>query len=379
MKEKLKDPKIILTILISFYIIFLGIKLYQDNFNLSRFIIFGDKFVNKKYFSDNTIVAPNSYGYDGQFYYRLALDPFTQKETDYGITLDQPALRHQRILYPLIAWVFSFGNSNIVPFIMIIINIASLFGLIWLAIKLIKDNNQPVWLSVLIPLYPAFIIALSRSLTEILASFLLIGGYLLFSRKKYYFAAILFTLAVLARETTLIFPSVLSLYFFICFLFNKNRTEILKSLLFFLPFAVFIIWQLILYKIWGQLPFLISSGHNFSFPLKGLEYIFYIKTIATKLRVFEVIYLIGVIIFGAMNFKKVSDWPLKLTWLSYVILALFYSKWIWAEDFTFFRAFTELYIFSFFLIIKGDNQKIKKWLFFSTIAMVGVVLLKILI
>jgi len=89
--------------------------------------------------------------------------------------------------------------------------------------------------------------------------------------------------------------------------------------------------------------------------------------------------LIGVIIFGAMNFKKVSDWPLKLTWLSYVILALFYSKWIWAEDFTFFRAFTELYIFSFFLIIKGDNQKIKKWLFFSTIAMVGVVLLKILI
>ncbi|MDD2807841.1 MAG: hypothetical protein PHW95_04980 [Patescibacteria group bacterium] len=379
MKEKLNYFWVPIIICILFYSIFLGLKLYQNNFDLSSFIILGDKFVNNEAPPDRVMVITDSYGYDGQFYYRLALNPFTQEKTAYGITLDQPALRHQRILYPLIIWLSALGNSQATPLIMIIVNIVSLFGLTGLAIKLTKDNNQPLWFSMIIPLYPAFLIALSRDLTEILSSFLLIFGYLFFTKNRYYFSVTLLTLAVLTRETTLIFPTIISLYFFILFIINKKRTELTRALIFFLPLAVYAIWQIILYKIWGQLPFLLSNSLNITYPLKGLGYIFYFKTFTAKLRILEVIYLLGVIILGAINFKKISDWPLKLTWLSYVILSCFYAKWIWSEDWTFFRAFTELYIFSFILVLKGNNYYVKKILFFSTIAMTGVILLKIFI
>src|SRR5437588_9577196 len=38
-------------------------------------------------------------GYDGQYFYRLALDPLTDRRTDFGIILDDAAYRQQRILY----------------------------------------------------------------------------------------------------------------------------------------------------------------------------------------------------------------------------------------------------------------------------------------
>ena len=44
-------------------------------------------------------------GYDGQFVYRLALDPFTHAVTAHGITLDNPAYRQQRIATALLAHV----------------------------------------------------------------------------------------------------------------------------------------------------------------------------------------------------------------------------------------------------------------------------------
>ncbi len=45
-------------------------------------------------------------GYDGQYYFRLALDPLASQQTAFGITLDHPAYRQQRILYPALAHLF---------------------------------------------------------------------------------------------------------------------------------------------------------------------------------------------------------------------------------------------------------------------------------
>lgn len=378
-KKKLNYSWWPIVILILFYALFLGVKLYQNNFDLSGFIILGDKFVNGEYLPAKAIVIADSYGYDGQFYYRLALNPFTLEKTDYGIALDQPGLRQQRILYPLVTWLVSLGNPGAIPLVMILVNIVSLFGLICLSVKITKNNDQPLWFSIILPLYPAFLIAFSRDLTELLASFLLISGYLFFNKNKYYSAAVFFIFAVLARETTLIFPTIAAFYFFSLFIRNKKSSDFFKALIFFLPLVVYIIWQIILYKIWGQLPLLLGNSLNLTYPLKGLGYIFYFKTLAAKFRILEVIYLLSLIIFGAINFRKVSDWPLKIAWLAYVALSLFYSQWIWSEDWTFFRAFTELYIFSFILIVKGNNYYMKKILFFSTLTMAGLIILKILI
>jgi hypothetical protein len=45
------------------------------------------------------------HGYDGQFFYRLALEPFSTAERVDGIAFDAPAYRQQRIGYPLLAFL----------------------------------------------------------------------------------------------------------------------------------------------------------------------------------------------------------------------------------------------------------------------------------
>jgi hypothetical protein len=49
-------------------------------------------------------------GYDGQYYFRLALDPFTSQQIAFGIPLDWPAVRQQRILYPALAYALAWGR-----------------------------------------------------------------------------------------------------------------------------------------------------------------------------------------------------------------------------------------------------------------------------
>ena len=374
-KNKRELYKVALAVIL-FYFLFLGLKLYQNHFDISRFILFGDKVVSKEVALQGNYVLPNSKGYDGQFYYRLALAPFTNEKTAFGITLDQP-LRQQRILYPLLSRIFSFGNQRILPFAMFFVNILSLLLLIWLSPKLIEDKKQSKWLVILIPIFPTFLISITRDLTEILSSALLLGAYLLFVKNKKYLSVLVFTLAALARETTLIFPIVLALYSFGLFLKNKNKEELIKSILFSVPFIIFAIWQIILYRIWGQSSLSVDTGLNIVWPFQGFIKAFSFKNVNEVLKVFEIIYLFIVIFLGAINFKKIHDWPLKISWALYVFLFTLYSKWIWKDDLNFFRACTELFIFSFILIISGDNKKAKKLIFWLTVLMTILMTIKI--
>lgn len=370
--------QVIAIIIFLFYFLLSGAILFKNNFNFSNFILLGDKFAAREFVSKKIIILENSYGYDGQFYYRLALDPFTREISDFGITLDQPTLRHQRILYPFASWLISFGNKDIVPIAMFAINVLSLLGLIILTIKLVNVHGQPMWLAVLVPLYPAFLISITRDLTEILSTFLLISGYFLFIKNKKYLATTLLSFAVLARETTLIFPVIIALFSLFLFIKNKNKDDLINTFLFLIPLGFYFIWQVVLYLTWGQGSLIISSNLNIVFPFSGFGYVYYFKTLATKIRIFEVFYLFEVIFLAALNFKYNTNWLLKITWLAYVVLFTTYSKLIWSEDWTFFRACTELYIFSFLLILSGKSLYIKKIFFFSTLAMTALMALKIL-
>src|SRR4030095_8355569 len=84
--------------------------LLRSGFDASTFVTAGDKYCDPALVPDNLSVLKNSSGYDGQFYYRLALDPFTSRRTDFGVTLDIPSFRHQRILYPFMALALSAGE-----------------------------------------------------------------------------------------------------------------------------------------------------------------------------------------------------------------------------------------------------------------------------
>src|SRR3954470_22190651 len=62
-------------------------------------------------------------GYDGQFYYYTAIDPWNAAHY-----MDNATFRLQRIFYPVVIIAVSLGQKDLVPYAMILINYLSVLG-----------------------------------------------------------------------------------------------------------------------------------------------------------------------------------------------------------------------------------------------------------
>src|SRR5436305_434484 len=95
--------------------------------NISRSILVGPHFAIPSQLPRGMPVA-KTYGYDGQFFYRLALNPLNFHHTAYGLTMDRP-YRYMRIGYPALTWLVSFGQHFLVPVMLVAVNIAAVGAL----------------------------------------------------------------------------------------------------------------------------------------------------------------------------------------------------------------------------------------------------------
>lgn len=179
-----------------------GVRLVVEAGDISRFVRAAPPF------ADPAAVPPGlavtDAGYDGMFYYRLALDPFTDERTAHGITLDLPAYRQQRIAYPLLVWAVSLGDAGRVPVALVAVNVAGLgaLGLVG-AILARRSGRHALW-GMLFTAYPGFVMTLTRDLTEIVAATALLGGLALLRRERATGGGLALAAAALARETTIL-------------------------------------------------------------------------------------------------------------------------------------------------------------------------------
>jgi hypothetical protein len=173
--------------------------LRAHDFDASWFVTAGDRHCDAARVPPGLTVRPNSDGFDGQFYYRLALDPLTSRRTDYGITLDAPSLRHQRILYPLLAKMLSFGSERLLPWAMIAVNFSALCLLGWLGGLYARSLQKHALWGIFLPLYPGSLLTLTRDLVELSEVALLVGSLLLLRRGRHVTATLLLVLAVLTK------------------------------------------------------------------------------------------------------------------------------------------------------------------------------------
>jgi hypothetical protein len=81
--------------------------------NIGNFILVGRHFADPAQLPAGIPVQP-AYGYDGQFFYRLALDPANLAQTGYGLRVDH-SYRFTRIGYPALTWLLSAGQHALVP------------------------------------------------------------------------------------------------------------------------------------------------------------------------------------------------------------------------------------------------------------------------
>ena len=121
-------------------------------------------------------VAP-TYGYDGQFFYRLALNPLNFHPTAYGITMDRP-YRYMRIGYPALTWLVSLGQHFLVPVMLVAVNIAAIGALGYLGAMFAVDGGRHALAGLLLPGYFGLITSLSRDTAEPLAAACLLAGLL---------------------------------------------------------------------------------------------------------------------------------------------------------------------------------------------------------
>jgi hypothetical protein len=348
--------------------LFLFGRLNQSGFDFSSYVEAGDYFCDPARVPQNLSVIRNSTGFDGQFYYRLSLKPFTSQATEFGITIDNPPYRQQRIFYPLLTWILSLGQAGFVPVMMVLINFIALCALGYIGGSYAQTLKQHALWGVFLPLCPSFLFTLSRDLVEIVEVTLLLGSLLLLRRGKPVVATLFLSLAVLTRETSLLVAgAALIVYAFQWW--KSTDAVIIKWYYFAVPMAVFLLWQTLLFYQWGTFP-LYSSGGTLGIPFAGAGgSLSNSATLDTSFERRNFVGLIFLIVFTcAVLYHLHSTAAAKLeivSWFLYATLAVSLSRLVWVEDWSFFRAVSQFCALGTVIIIAG-KAKDKAFIFGCT-------------
>jgi len=178
-------------------------------------IYIGRQFVTQSHASQVIRLDPSypnvsEIGYDGQFFYYLALDPANAR-----FYMDVSTYRYTRILYPMVARMLALGRPDLVPWTLWIVNWLAIAGGALAVAAWLKRRGFSPWFALVYGLYPGLIVALQRDLSEALAYGLAAAAVYVFDYgpgRRELLAAGIFALAALTRETTAVIPLVYGLY-----------------------------------------------------------------------------------------------------------------------------------------------------------------------
>jgi hypothetical protein len=232
--------------------------------DVTGFMLIGDEFTSPARLPAPVHVFPYS-GYDGQFYYRMALDPANLHRTAFGITMDY-SYRFVRIGYSALAWVISAGQHSFVPFALVAINIVAIGLLGLLGGLLARESGRHAMWGLLLAGYFGLMTGVSRDLTEPLGAVCLLAGILAYRRRHPLLAAAAFAYGCLTRETVLIAPIALAIVRLVQMARRRARPSA-DDLAWLIPGAVFVAWEGVLKVATGVFPILGDGGKNAGVPL----------------------------------------------------------------------------------------------------------------
>lgn len=186
------------------YGILMLVPLASHDWDVSRFVVAGDRYVDKDKLDSPIQIREKSDGYDGQFYYRLAIEPNASTKAAHGVTFDAPAWRQQRIGYPVLGYLLSWGQPALVPLALFVINLIGI-GILALSVRSLQNQLQlQSWFSWAVMLWPGYAVTLTHDTTEIVAVALLTLALNAYVSGRYVWYMILAALTTLTRETSII-------------------------------------------------------------------------------------------------------------------------------------------------------------------------------
>ena len=343
--------------------------------SVAGFTVAGDRFVDPALTPDRLPVTQESGGYDGQFVYRLALEPWTQQRTDYGITLDNPAYRQQRIATPALAWAVGLLPGVSTALALLLVNVAALTVAAAFAVRLaVALGRHPV--AGLVLAVPAGMpISLGRDLTEPVAWAAVLAGLWYARQQRWPATAAALTVAVLARETSLVVVAGLAAAQLWRLLSRDPRGNRRALAWLAVPAVTAVAWQLVLLRAWGVLP--VRSGGSTSFA--GLPVLRVLDTLAagvpgppvltavvTAERV-GVLALFGYAAVALATRRAGATGGEAVAWALSVLMALAVAG--WTSDVQFLRAANEAIGLSVLVALSDRRSRAGRWALLLAAAM----------
>ncbi|MFH0786608.1 MAG: hypothetical protein V2B13_03230, partial [Pseudomonadota bacterium] len=210
-----KKDLVILSLVAVTFLLVLFLFSLKFNGNITGFMVIGDYFEAPHIWTSKTLVHQGSVGYDGQFYYYIAHDPFILGHNYNHI--DSPAYRYQRLIYPLTAWLLSFGQANLIPYMMVAVNLLAILLGTYFIILILQHFGRNPWFSLFYSTSWGFLLCLLRSLPEPLAITFIVMAVFAYLKRKTLWQIVFLTCAGLTQETTLL----VSMAFFFCCFWKK--------------------------------------------------------------------------------------------------------------------------------------------------------------
>jgi hypothetical protein len=210
-----------------------------------------------------------SQGYDGQFYYRFALNPFNWHQTAYGITIDHN-YRYTRLGYPIVAWILSFGQHNWVPTVLVAINLVCVGIIGWLGGKFARESGRHALWGLLFAAYFGLVISVGRDTSEPLADACMLGGLLAYRHSRWVLAAILVTYGVITNEPILVVAIAIALTR-LWAMYRRRARPGPPDLVWVLPGAAYVVLQAVQhFVVQGKGGASADVSQNFTLPFKAL-------------------------------------------------------------------------------------------------------------
>ena len=364
--------------------------LKRSNLDFSTFIVAGDNYVSKDRVDEPIVILENSYGYDGQFFYRFALAPFLVQDRTFGIKVDIPEKRMARIFYPLIVWAVTLGNAPYVPFAMFAVNVVGL-GAIGAALSCFARKIS--WLKyAIVPIivWPGFVATLHRDTAEIVTVVFLLLGILHYIYRKYILYLSFLSCAILKREAAApVFAGLAIWEIWRLRRDSNNFAAIVASILSFVPFGL---WRLFVFFAWHGRSSKFGVEGDVGPPFVGALRMIYqnlsgarawssnpiVEAHNQDAVVFTAILLLMFIAFVfvrglSASLRDRGPSALFASWLPAAgLISLLTAEGPWIEPWAYFRALTECYVVGCLALASGGYRLNSKLYVVPTLAGLGV-------
>lgn len=318
-------------------------QLYRNRqHDISRFVVAGHSFTDPASTGRCLSVDLQSAGYDGQFFYRLAVNPFSTAPRVAGVRFDYPVYRHQRLLYPLLASALSLGRPCAVIWVLVLLNIAAVVTIGVLATVLVRDAGVGFLWGVVPALAPVFLLSVARDLAEPVMLAFLLGGFLAILRDRWSTGVVLLTLATLTKETALV--GIAAAFLTVMWRSLRDRRLVRLALALLVPPAVFLAWKNLLFFLW-ETP---SGGwaNVFAPPLRGWAAVMEASLRSgTRIGFVQMVELLALMLLALMIaaalWQSRAAIEMRVACATYGIFVFALNEGIWVEDWAFLRAAAE--------------------------------------